>query len=63
MVSDNLENDVLGAEKCGINAIWYNPDNVPVPNEVKCINDLLELIPAQPDAGIETESKTRKQRQ
>jgi len=44
MIGDDLEKDVLGALKCGLNAILFDPDNrYPEYNEMK-VNDLNDLL-------------------
>lgn len=43
MIGDGLEKDVIGALANGIQAIWYNPNNVPVPENVLAIESLLDL--------------------
>lgn len=46
MVGDNLEKDVLGAQLCGLKAIWYNPMNALAPDGVRAVDNLLKLIHA-----------------
>lgn len=43
MIGDGLEKDVIGALDNGIQAIWYNPKNDPVPENIHAIGNLLEL--------------------
>ena len=43
MIGDGLEKDVIGALDSGIQAIWYNPRGMPVPDRVHSINSLLDL--------------------
>jgi FMN phosphatase YigB (HAD superfamily) len=43
MIGDGLEKDVIGALDSGIQAIWYNPKNDPVPENIQAIENLLEL--------------------
>jgi len=46
MVGDSLKSDILGANRAGIDACWYNPHNKPLPNDVHAeyiIHDLLSL--------------------
>ena len=43
MIGDGLEKDVIGALDSGIQAIWYNPKNNPVPENIHAIDNLLEL--------------------
>ncbi len=43
MVGDSLQTDILSAEKCGLKAIWYNPDDLPVPDRVQSVRNLLDL--------------------
>jgi putative hydrolase of the HAD superfamily len=44
MIGDSLEADVLGALNYGMDAIYFNPFNLPKPDEVKIqIGDLKEL--------------------
>ncbi len=35
MVGDSLEADIKGGSKFGIDTCWYNPNNLPVPDDVK----------------------------
>ncbi len=44
MIGDSLEKDVLGAQRCGISAIWYNPRNKPVPEGIITITRLTQLL-------------------
>ena len=46
MIGDGLEKDVIGALDSGIQAIWYNPKNDPVPENIHAIENLLELTRA-----------------
>jgi len=43
MIGDGLEKDVIGALNSGIQAIWYNSKNAPVPENIHAIEHLLEL--------------------
>jgi putative hydrolase of the HAD superfamily len=46
MVGDNFEVDILGARGVGIDQVYYNPMNKPVPSEAQpthVINSLVEL--------------------
>jgi len=43
MVGDSLASDVLGAMRCGLQAVWYNPAGAMVPDGVTAITSLLEL--------------------
>ena len=47
MIGDDLTNDILGAERYGLKAVWYNPNNLPVPNGAQSINSLLGIVSAQ----------------
>ena len=38
MIGDNPETDILGALKSGWKAIWYNPDNLPLPDNVRLVS-------------------------
>ena len=42
-IGNELEKDVIGALDYGIQAIWYNPKNEPVPENIHAIENLLEL--------------------
>ena len=44
MIGDNLEQDVYGALNAGIDAIWFNPQNQPVPYGIKAITSLNLII-------------------
>jgi phosphoglycolate phosphatase-like HAD superfamily hydrolase len=44
MVGDTLKSDILGAMNCGLQAIWYNPTGLPVPESVTSIGSLAELV-------------------
>ena len=43
MIGDNLEKDVMGAVRCGLQAIWYNPGENIGPSDIVQIKDLIEL--------------------
>jgi len=43
MIGDGLEKDVIGALDNGIQAVWYNPKNDPVPENIYAVGNLLEL--------------------
>lgn len=43
MVGDNLEKDIIGAIRFGLQAIWYNPNRCAGPPEIVQIQDLSEL--------------------
>ena len=43
MIGDDLQKDIIGASKCGLKAIWYNPGGAPVPDGIIAIADLIEL--------------------
>lgn len=46
MVGDSLKSDILGANRAGIDACWYNPKNKPLDNTVHAeyiIDDLTQL--------------------
>jgi len=44
MVGDDLEKDVLGAKRCGIRAVWYNPNGQQFcPEGIDMITDLMQL--------------------
>ncbi len=43
-VGDSLEEDYLGAINAGLKALWLNRENLPVPEGVKSINSLSELL-------------------
>ena len=44
MIGDHLDKDVRAAQAVGINAIWFNPNKLPIPQGIKSIHSLLELI-------------------
>ncbi|MEN8251874.1 MAG: HAD-IA family hydrolase, partial [Bacteroidota bacterium] len=44
MIGDGLEKDIKGALDIGIQAIWYNSNNDPVPENIRAIENLLELV-------------------
>jgi YjjG family noncanonical pyrimidine nucleotidase len=48
MIGDNWENDVLGAQRAGLAAIWYNPERSEVPDagchHVATLRELTELF-------------------
>ena len=46
MIGDGLEKDVLGALDSGIQAIWFNAKNDPVPANIQAVNSLLDLANA-----------------
>ncbi|MGV1099331.1 HAD family hydrolase [Thiovibrio sp. JS02] len=50
MVGDSLHDDVLGAQQCGLRAIWYNPGKAPVPEGVMAIDTLGRLVRSPADA-------------
>jgi len=43
MIGDCIEADVQGALDAGLDAIFFNENNIPVPQNIKQINHLLEL--------------------
>lgn len=43
MIGDCIEADVLGALGAGLDAVFFNENNVPVANTIKQVNHLLEL--------------------
>jgi len=43
MIGDNLEADILGAQKVKMKTIWFNPDNKTNDNNVVQIKDLIEI--------------------
>ncbi len=45
MIGDSLEADVLGAIDFGIDAICYNYHKDEIPNHIKSVNKLIDLIP------------------
>jgi putative hydrolase of the HAD superfamily len=47
MVGDDLEGDVIGAIKCGLQALWYNPKAAVAPPRVHHITDLIQLTTVQ----------------
>lgn len=44
MVGDILEKDIYPADKAGLQTIWYNPTNLPVPKGVRSIQSLEALL-------------------
>jgi len=44
MVGDDLEKDILGAQACGLRAIWFNPTGCHAPTDCRSIKDLSELL-------------------
>lgn len=48
MIGDNWENDVLGARRAGLSAIWFNPEGQEVPNadcrHVATLRELTNLL-------------------
>ena len=46
LIGDSLTTDILGGMKNGIDTCWFNPNDVPLPEEYKptmTLNKLLEL--------------------
>lgn len=43
MIGDNLEADIIGANKVGMKTVWFNPDQKQTKNNVVQIQDLIEL--------------------
>jgi putative hydrolase of the HAD superfamily len=43
MIGDCIEADVQGALDAGLDAVFFNENNVPVANTIKQVNHLLEL--------------------
>jgi FMN phosphatase YigB (HAD superfamily) len=47
MVGDNYETDVLGANACGLRAIWFNAHSLQErKNDLMCTIHHLRLLPA-----------------
>ncbi len=44
IIGDNLDNDILSAQKLGLKAIWLNRENNPVPKGVEAVHCLTELL-------------------
>lgn len=44
MIGDNLEKDVLGAQACGLQAIWFNPEGKITDSEINTIASLTQLL-------------------
>ncbi len=45
MVGDNLEKDVMGAQACGLQAIWFNPTGIRTPDmSINSISSLTQLL-------------------
>lgn len=45
MVGDSWANDVVGATRAGIRAVWFNPDRKPVPAEPAGVGAIESLTP------------------
>jgi putative hydrolase of the HAD superfamily len=43
MIGDSYEADIIGAQEAGIEAIFFNEQNIEVENQVLQIKHLLEL--------------------
>lgn len=43
MIGDNLEADILGAKKAGLQAIYFNPEKKETPNKIIQITNLIQL--------------------
>jgi len=43
MIGDNLEADIIGANKVGMKTVWFNPDQKQTKSNVVQIQDLIEL--------------------
>ncbi len=43
-IGDSLEEDYFGALNAGLNAVWLNRENSPVPPDVRSISSLSELL-------------------
>ena len=46
MVGDSWANDIVGAARAGIRAVWFNPDRKPVPAEPAGVAVIESLAPA-----------------
>ncbi|MCW8943555.1 MAG: HAD hydrolase-like protein [Sedimenticola sp.] len=44
MIGDSLSDDIMGALNCGLKAIWFNPNKLPVPAGITAITHLNDLI-------------------
>jgi len=44
MIGDSLETDVYGAKKYGVESVWLNNDQQPVPEGITAISNLHDLI-------------------
>lgn len=44
LVGDDFDTDIKGAQKAGIDAVFYNVQGVPVPNGILTVADLKELL-------------------
>lgn len=44
MIGDNLHADVEGAQKAGIEALWFNPEKKDTPSGVKGIHELKQIL-------------------
>lgn len=44
MVGDDLELDIRGALACGLQAVWFNPRGRPVPEGVRSISRMQQLL-------------------
>lgn len=47
MVGDSWANDIVGAARAGIRAVWFNPDRKPVPEEPAGVAVIESLAPAE----------------
>ncbi len=48
MIGDDLEADIIGARKCKIDQVYFNPDKIPhkknITYEIACLDELKELL-------------------
>lgn len=48
MIGDNFQTDILGAQNAGIDTMWFNPKNMPLPSpvtyEVHHLREILTLL-------------------
>jgi putative hydrolase of the HAD superfamily len=52
MVGDSWVNDIAGARRAGIAAVWFNPDQLPRPSDEQGVAEIRSLTPATEIAGV-----------
>ena len=58
MVGDDLEGDLMGALKWGLQAVWYNLKGTDAPPGVHHITDLMQLTSTQQNPASDTTKAT-----